>query len=93
MRKWLAVAFVWILTLLVTGLWVQAQKFVIPFPPPGQGQTNNVEIPQIISGSDIGFRVDGWSKDGTPIGRIVVHQEGKWIDVTLSGRVRPLTTN
>jgi len=92
MRKWLAVACVWILTLLATGLWVHAQRRNVPFPPPGQAPGNE-EIPQIISGNDIGFRVDSWSKDGTPIGRIVVHQEGKWIDVTLSGRVRPLATN
>ena len=93
MRKRLAVALVWIVTLIVTGLWVHAQRRIIPFPPPGQGPNNDVEIPQIISGSDIGFRVDGWNKDGTPYGRIVVHQEGKWLDVTLSGRVRPLATN
>jgi hypothetical protein len=92
MRKWLAVAFVCVLTLLVTRLWVHAQRRIIPFPPPGSAP-NEVEIPQIISGSDIGFRVEGWNKDGTPLGRIVVHQDGKWLDVTLSGRVRPLTTN
>jgi len=91
MPRWLAVAFVWIVTLVATGLWVHAQSNprVVPLP----GQFPNNEIPQIISGADIGFRVDGWSKDGTPIGRIVVHQEGKWLDVTLSGRVRPLATN
>ncbi len=92
MRKWIGVGIVWGATMLATGLWVHAQNNprVIPSPrtPPGDN-----EIPTIISGNDIGFRVDGWSKDGTPIGRIVVHQEGKWLEVTLAGRVRPLETH
>jgi hypothetical protein len=95
MRKWIVVGFVWAITLVATGLWVHAQSNprVIPFPPPRQTPTADNEIPIIISGNDIGFRVDSWSKDGTPVGRIVVHQEGKWLEVTLSGRVRPLGTN
>ena len=91
MRKWIAVVAIWLVTLVATGLWVHAQsnprRPISPAPP-----NNDNEIPTIISGNDIGFRVDGWAKDGTPIGRIVVHQEGKWLDVTLSGRVRPLTS-
>jgi hypothetical protein len=90
MRKWIAVVVIWLVTLVATGLWVHAQSSprVIPSPRPN----NDNEIPTIISGNDIGFRVDSWAKDGTPIGRIVVHQEGKWLDVTLSGRVRPLSS-
>ena len=91
MRKWIAVAVVWLLTLVTTGLWARAQNNPRVIPPLRQSPNDN-EIPIIISGNDIGFRVDGWSKDGTPIGRIVVHQEGKWLEVTLSGRVRPLAT-
>jgi hypothetical protein len=91
MRKWIAVGVVWAMTLVATGLWVHAQGNPRVLPPPRAPQ-NNDEIPVIISGNDIGFRVDSWSKDGTAVGRIVVHQEGKWLEVTLSGRVRPLTT-
>jgi hypothetical protein len=93
MRKWIAVGFVWIVTLIATGLWVHAQSNPRIVPPLRQAPLPDNEIPMIISGADIGFRVDGWSKDGTPLGRIVVHQEGKWLDVTLSGRVRPLSVN
>jgi len=93
MRKWIAVGFIWVVTLVATGLWVHAQSNprVIPPSRPAPVQNDN-EIPTIISGNDIGFRVESWRSDGTPIGRIVVHQEGKWLDVTLSGRVRPLST-
>ena len=91
MRKSIAVGLIWVITLVATGLWVHAQSNprVIPAPRPSP---NDNEIPTIISGNDIGFRVESWRSDGTPIGRIVVHQEGKWLEVTLSGRVRPLTT-
>jgi len=92
MRKWIAVAVVWLVTLVATGLWTNAQSNPRVIPSPRQAPDENV-IPTIISGADIGFRVEGWSKDGTPIGRIVVHQEGKWLDVTLSGRLRPLAVN
>ena len=93
MRKRIAVAVVWLLTLVTTGLWVHAQNNPREIPSPRQAPDENNVIPTIISGADIGFRVEGWSKDGTPIGRIVVHQEGKWVDVTLSGRLRPLGVN
>ena len=94
MRKWIAIGLVWVTTLVATGLWVHAQSNprLIPPPRPSPSPSDSNEIPTIISGNDIGFRVESWRKDGTPIGRIVVHQEGKWLDVTLSGRVRPLTT-
>ena len=93
MRKWIAVGFDWLVMLVGTGLWVHAQSNPRLIPPPRQAPTPDNEIPIIISGNDLGFRVDGWNKDGTPVGRIVVHQEGKWIEVTLSGRVRPLSAN
>jgi hypothetical protein len=81
MRKWIGIAVIWTVTIVAAGLWAHAQS-----------NPRVDEIPTIISGNDIGFRLEGWNKDGTPIGRIVVHQEGKWVDVTLSGRVRPLSS-
>jgi hypothetical protein len=91
MRKWIGVGVIWVVTLVATGLWAHAQSNPRVLPPP-RTPPGSDDIPVIISGNDIGFRVESWSKDGTPIGRIVVHQEGKWLDVTLSGRVRPLAT-
>lgn len=90
MRKWIAIGLVWVVTVVATGLWAHAQSNPRIVPPPRPPQTPDTEIPVIISGNDLGFRVEGWNRDGTPIGRIVVHQEGKWLEVTLSGRVRPL---
>jgi hypothetical protein len=35
--------------------------------------------PRVLSGSDLGFRVDGTAKDGAPIGALVVRVDGKWV--------------
>ena len=92
MRKSIAVGIIWVITLVATGLWVHAQSAPRVIPSPRSSPNSDNDIPTIISGSDIGFRLDSWNKDGTPVGRLVVHQEGKWLEVTLSGRIRPLAT-
>jgi hypothetical protein len=40
------------------------------------GQSNE---PRVLSGSDLGFRVDGTARDGAPIGALVVRVDGKWV--------------
>ena len=54
-------------TLLMAGVWVRAQA-VRP------------QTPTVISGSDLGFRVDGHS-GSTPIGVLVVRINGQWVEV------------
>ena len=75
--------------LLATGLLASAQQ-VQPNP---RTAPNTQPPPQIISGADFGFRVDRVGPDGKPTGRIVVRQEGKWVEVVLSGGLRRLTAN
>lgn len=54
-------------------------------------QPKNVQPPpQIISGADFGFRVDSVAPDGTPNGKIVVRQNGQWVEIALAGGVRRL---
>jgi hypothetical protein len=36
--------------------------------------------PRVISGSDLGFRVEGQRSDGTPTGRLVVRINGQWVE-------------
>ncbi len=90
MRKWIGVGIV-SATVIGGGLWVHAQ---VQIPNNPRTAPNLTQPPQIISGADIGFRVDGVGADGKPIGRIVLHQKGEWVEVTLAGvGVRRLTAN
>ena len=40
------------------------------------GQTNE---PRVLTGSDLGFRIDGTARDGAPVGAIVLRIDGKWV--------------
>ena len=35
---------------------------------------------RVISGNDLGFRVDGQQRDGTPTGKLVVRMNGQWVE-------------
>jgi hypothetical protein len=93
MRKWLGVGVIAAVAFIGGGIWAHAQQALPNNPrliPPAQTEPP----PQIISGADIGFRVDSVAPDGTPVGRIVVHQKGQWVEVTLAGSsIRRLKTN
>ena len=45
--------------------------------------------PRVLSGSDIGFRVEGRDQSGNPIGTLVVRINGEWWEVGSSPTVRP----
>ena len=75
--------------ILGAGLWARAQQV----QPNNPRVSPNVQPPaQVISGADFGFRVDSYAQDGTPQGRIVVRQNGQWVEVGITGGVRRLTT-
>jgi hypothetical protein len=44
---------------------------------------------RIISGSDLGFRVEGTDRSGRPFGTLVVQVNGQWIDVVRNTRAEP----
>ena len=35
---------------------------------------------RVISGGDLGFRVEGQTRDGTPTGKLVVRMNGQWVE-------------
>ncbi len=35
--------------------------------------------PQVLSGSDIGFRIEGTGRSGEPVGTLVIRVNGQWI--------------
>ena len=43
------------------------------------------EQPRVISGSDLGFRVERQGGDGSPIGRLVVRMNGRWVEAGFAG--------
>jgi hypothetical protein len=49
------------------------------------GQSNE---PRVLSGADLGFRVDGTARDGAPIGTIVVRIDGKWVAPQFQSGIR-----
>ena len=56
----------------------------------GFGQSSPA-LPTILSGPDIGFRVQ--SRNGeTPIGILVVRVDGKWVPAQFASGVKPLTS-
>jgi len=70
-------ALVFLTSLVAAGLWVSAQV-----PP---------QAPVVISGSDIGFRVEG-RRGNVPIGRLVVRVDGQWVEPESTGGVFKLSS-
>jgi hypothetical protein len=48
-----------------------------------------VSEPQMVSGSDIGFRVDGTDRLGLPVGKCMVRVNGEWVEVSPSAVMAP----
>ena len=44
--------------------------------------------PKVLSGPDLGFRIEGTARDGAPIGTIVVRIDGKWVATQFQSGVR-----
>jgi hypothetical protein len=74
MVKWISASIVSTLAFAGGVLWAQPKNVQPP--------------PQIISGADFGFRVDSVAADGTPTGKIVVHQNGQWVEIRMTGSAR-----
>jgi hypothetical protein len=36
---------------------------------------------RVVSGADLGFRIDAQNQDGEPLGRFVIRVDGKWVPV------------
>ena len=71
------------------GRWTHAQ---VPVQPQNPAQQQRLQPPVILSGPDIGFRLDGPAlTDGRPTGRLVVRIDGRWVETQWAVGVRPLT--
>jgi hypothetical protein len=79
-RHW-KLAILWALSLLAVGAIsssAQAQRL-------GLGSLFITESPTVVSGNDVGFRIER-ARDGILIGRLVVRVDGRWVDTGVPAR-------
>ena len=75
----------WILSLIAVGALattVDAQLRQPPIPV----------TPRVMSGADLGFRVEGLDWAGKPVGHIVIRVNGEWVEVGGVLSTKPATT-
>ncbi|PYR48030.1 MAG: hypothetical protein DMF89_17375 [Acidobacteria bacterium] len=85
MRKWLAL---WLGSLVLvavvtSGLTVLAhQSGRAQVPTPRDGPAYPLTPPRIVSGADIGFKVEGLDIRGNPTGTWLLRLDGVWFEVS-----------
>jgi hypothetical protein len=63
--------------LVVAAVWMSAQ---VTRPPSETGlKPMDLAAPTVISGSDLGFRIES-DTDNVPVGKLVVRINGRWVD-------------
>jgi hypothetical protein len=67
-----------VLILLLTAV---SSGFAIAAVQPRQGR--------VVSGDDIGFRIEGVDRQGNPMGTLVIRMKGDWVPATSTFGVRP----
>jgi hypothetical protein len=77
-------AVLWLVSLIIVGALSGSAAHQLPFPP-------SERLPEIISGNDVGFRIDR-TRDGIPAGRIVVRVNGRWVDTARAASGHAATT-
>ena len=48
------------------------------------------DVPRVVSGPDVGFRVEGTDPSGNATGMFVIRLNGEWVPVSSMPTVRPL---
>ena len=76
-RHW-KLAVVWALSLVAVGALSSFAQ--VPFNGIRErGFPAPMQLPTVVSGSDVGFRIER-SVDGIQVGRVVVRVDGRWVD-------------
>jgi hypothetical protein len=71
--KHVAAAVFALLSVVAATAWVTAQALAV-----------TPVAPKIMTGSDVGFRVEGL-RGNTPVGKIVVKVNGEWVEADIAG--------
>jgi hypothetical protein len=79
-RAWVGIALLWLLSIFSVGSIVGAQ---VPLTTPVS--------PKVMSGADLGFRVEATQGDQV-VGRVVVKVNGAWVDAVIGPplQIKPL---
>jgi hypothetical protein len=83
-RHW-KLALLWVLSLLAVGAISSSAQAQRPGGRPGLPFNFLTESPTVVSGNDVGFRIER-TQDGIPVGRLVVRVEGHWVDTGVPAR-------
>lgn len=84
LRNRIGLVALWAASIVGAGAWARAQAQAPAGQPP------SLQAPTVISGSDLGFRIDS-RKGDTPVGTLVVRVNGQWIEVDFAMAVKRLT--
>ena len=88
MKKACLLVVVWIVSMFATGMWASAQA---PLPSPAPRLPGGpTEPPTVISGNDLGFRVEDL-RNRRVLGRFVVRVNGQWLEVEEASVTKRLT--
>ena len=88
MQKWIVLWFVSLAV--VAGFTTALTRAQAPSQVPPPFTSKAPPTPRVVSGADIGFRVEG-NKDGRAVGTLVVRINGQWVETTPSLTARQLT--
>jgi hypothetical protein len=90
--KQIALAALWVGSMFVAGMLGHAQA-PLPSPEIRPGPSQAQAQPTVLSGNDIGFRIDSY-RGATPVGRLVVRINGRWVEFeeSLVARRLPFTS-
>jgi hypothetical protein len=87
MRRWFVL---WLASIVVvaglTPVLMRAQDPKVA--PPFGGQDPFTEG-RVVSGADLGFRVDSINQAGEPVGTFVIRRNGQWVPARFAAGVRP----
>jgi hypothetical protein len=84
-RHW-KLAILWALSLVAVGAISSLAQAQGPGQRPGlQFNFFLTESPTVVSGNDVGFRIER-TQDGILIGRLVVRVDGRWVDTGVPAR-------
>ncbi len=72
-------------------IWFLSLAVVALCAPSVLAQFGRAVTPRVMSGDDIGFRVQGLDGNGKPSGVWVVRVNGEWVEVSTAPQRSPLT--